>query len=287
MTLLTSSSSSDEAEEDHEGDAEEEDDVKVVGGVAQQTGIEAKEGAEDEFKCAVCMDILCEPVSLFCGHIFCTVCVDRAEVRTCPTCRLPCFVPPVHNLWIERRVWQHFGESIYAARKQWANEQRRLKLQKTEQEKLAAQIRKDVWRRVMQTVHHPRDELTAGPLFLNSSSSSDDDADLKTVVVRAAAASSSAANASEHADECKECQEERKLREQQAQPQPSTSVPAQQPGAPAPPPVPSAFQQWRSNLLKHVVSKPWETTLTPLFFGAYLALQYWYYRGKLMNARRL
>ncbi|CAN0434724.1 unnamed protein product, partial [Hapterophycus canaliculatus] len=44
-------------------------------------------------ECAVCLSLVCEPVSLSCGHSFCRVCLVntlRRNKKKCPTCRAVC-----------------------------------------------------------------------------------------------------------------------------------------------------------------------------------------------------
>eukprot|EP00953_Heterococcus_sp_UTEX-ZZ885_P006030 3721-Heterococcus_DN1.PRE.2 len=44
-------------------------------------------------ECAICLGLICEPITLSCGHSFCRVCLVRTLTRTrkkCPTCRAVC-----------------------------------------------------------------------------------------------------------------------------------------------------------------------------------------------------
>ncbi|TRZ00421.1 hypothetical protein DNTS_026744, partial [Danionella cerebrum] len=50
--------------------------------------------AQDEFLCAVCLDLLKDPVTVPCGHSFCRICIsgfwdqeDQKRVSSCPQCR--------------------------------------------------------------------------------------------------------------------------------------------------------------------------------------------------------
>ena len=44
---------------------------------------------EVDFNCAVCLEIMVEPITLPCGHNFCYSCLDQYfnESNTCPLCR--------------------------------------------------------------------------------------------------------------------------------------------------------------------------------------------------------
>ncbi|XP_060740357.1 tripartite motif-containing protein 16-like [Tachysurus vachellii] len=49
---------------------------------------------QDQFICSVCLDLLNDPVTIPCGHSFCTVCIndcwdqeDQKDVYSCPQCR--------------------------------------------------------------------------------------------------------------------------------------------------------------------------------------------------------
>jgi Lon protease-like protein len=48
-----------------------------------------------DFECSVCYQLLCEPLTMPCGHTFCRVCavnfLERSK-KKCPTCRSPCHI---------------------------------------------------------------------------------------------------------------------------------------------------------------------------------------------------
>lgn len=65
---------------------------------------------EDELCCTICCELLCEPVSLLCGHTYCSECYDSLlanRIRTCPLCRktLPCS-PPSPNILLRQILKQ-------------------------------------------------------------------------------------------------------------------------------------------------------------------------------------
>eukprot|EP00746_Dinoflagellata_sp_MGD_P010579 gnl/MRDRNA2_/MRDRNA2_121887_c0_seq1.p1 gnl/MRDRNA2_/MRDRNA2_121887_c0~~gnl/MRDRNA2_/MRDRNA2_121887_c0_seq1.p1 ORF type:complete len:582 (-),score=82.08 gnl/MRDRNA2_/MRDRNA2_121887_c0_seq1:221-1966(-) len=47
------------------------------------------EESPPELDCAVCLDLLCEPIQLPCAHTFCRNCLLRISQRKCPLCRAP------------------------------------------------------------------------------------------------------------------------------------------------------------------------------------------------------
>merc|ERR1719499_2771511 len=51
----------------------------------------------EDLGCILCHDILCEPLSLPCGHTFCRLCVAltlQRSAKKCPTCRSNCHITP-------------------------------------------------------------------------------------------------------------------------------------------------------------------------------------------------
>jgi hypothetical protein len=52
---------------------------------------------ETTLECALCLSILCEPISIPCGHSFCRVCLVkslRRHKKRCPSCREICHISP-------------------------------------------------------------------------------------------------------------------------------------------------------------------------------------------------
>eukprot|EP01137_Pigoraptor_chileana_P009567 Opistho-2@58052 len=65
--------------------------------VSEALGIDSKDRSSPipEFECGLCLQLLCEPVTIPCGHTFCRNCLVSALERSkkkCPECRAPCHV---------------------------------------------------------------------------------------------------------------------------------------------------------------------------------------------------
>lgn len=73
---------------------------------------------DENFECAICLDLLCEPVRLPCSHVFCRRCLVAAvsERRKCPMCRAELAVAfdvanaPVDQALREQIVSDHAAE---------------------------------------------------------------------------------------------------------------------------------------------------------------------------------
>ena len=60
---------------------------------------EEDEGYPEQFVCSICVDLLCKPCELMCGHTFCKVCLLKVAIMQqakyisclCPFCRRPFF----------------------------------------------------------------------------------------------------------------------------------------------------------------------------------------------------
>eukprot|EP00640_Fibrocapsa_japonica_P002174 CAMPEP_0113940442 /NCGR_PEP_ID=MMETSP1339-20121228/6567_1 /TAXON_ID=94617 /ORGANISM="Fibrocapsa japonica" /LENGTH=342 /DNA_ID=CAMNT_0000944273 /DNA_START=45 /DNA_END=1073 /DNA_ORIENTATION=+ /assembly_acc=CAM_ASM_000762 len=72
-------------------------------------------------ECGVCLSLLCEPISLSCGHSFCRHCLVRTLKKSrkkCPSCRAVCHTSPedqAENV-VVTSVAQHLFPEIYAQR---------------------------------------------------------------------------------------------------------------------------------------------------------------------------
>ena len=54
----------------------------------------------EEFKCAICIELVTEPVETSCGHLFCSNCIK--DQTTCPTCRKRFTTTPDRGITIAR-----------------------------------------------------------------------------------------------------------------------------------------------------------------------------------------
>ena len=62
----------------------------------------------EDFKCAICLSVLAEPLLTSCGHLFCDECIDGIN-DNCPTCRQNFTSTP------EGFVARKIGESVSSA----------------------------------------------------------------------------------------------------------------------------------------------------------------------------
>ncbi|CAH3174493.1 unnamed protein product [Porites lobata] len=72
------------------------------------------EGAEENFSCPVCLEILENPISIPCGHTFCRDCLSSCEnasgSSTCPVCRTSFNAHQKFNARdIEQQIYQSRG----------------------------------------------------------------------------------------------------------------------------------------------------------------------------------
>lgn len=72
---------------------------------------------ESAFDCQVCFSLLCEPVTIACGHTFCRTCLISSLVKNkkrCPVCRTPCHTSArgrVVNLLLQSMLTQYYPVS--------------------------------------------------------------------------------------------------------------------------------------------------------------------------------
>lgn len=85
---------------------------------------------EQDFECGLCLSLLCDPISIPCGHTFCQPCLVSTLERSkkqCPTCRSPCHVDaerlPV-NVLLANLIRKLFPAE-YAKRKAIADEEKK------------------------------------------------------------------------------------------------------------------------------------------------------------------
>lgn len=85
---------------------------------------------ENDFECGLCLSLLCEPVTIPCGHSFCQTCLTSAleqSKKQCPTCRAVCNVDP-ENMQISltiANVAQKLFPEEYRKRKEQVELERR------------------------------------------------------------------------------------------------------------------------------------------------------------------
>jgi len=78
----------------------------------------------DDLGCVLCHDILCEPLSLPCGHTFCRLCITMTVQRTskkCPTCRAICHISPLtqpENVVVSKLCKKTFPEQYERKRRE-------------------------------------------------------------------------------------------------------------------------------------------------------------------------
>ena len=57
-----------------------------------------------KFVCAICQEILYEPVQTSCGHLFCGRCLKRIRSKKCPSCRAEFVREPIEDKFNEREI---------------------------------------------------------------------------------------------------------------------------------------------------------------------------------------
>jgi hypothetical protein len=76
---------------------------------------------QTHLECSLCLGLICEPISISCGHSFCRVCLVKSLARhkkKCPTCREVCHVSAenaAENFMIKNMAMA-FDADSYAAR---------------------------------------------------------------------------------------------------------------------------------------------------------------------------
>lgn len=63
---------------------------------------------KDSFTCSICLELLCKPMTLICGHNFCDKCISQEENSQCPSCRTVYFKPTDHNKVLESVIHKIF-----------------------------------------------------------------------------------------------------------------------------------------------------------------------------------
>lgn len=111
------------------------------------------EPVNDPLKCPVCMNIFLFPVTLLCQHTFCRNCIQRPEVRCCPTCRLTMFISPNVNAVIEDLVIARMGVDKYKQRQTDIVTQAQTEV---ETQQLIRRLRQQMFQEINDQVHWNR-----------------------------------------------------------------------------------------------------------------------------------
>ncbi len=108
------------------------------------------------FHCGICLDLLYDIRTTWCGHAFCYDCLEKLEasqngksvLRTncdehirCPLCLTPTFIPPGRSIELESAI-EILNPSEYMARK---NQEQSRKEEELYTKKLRKEIRRDVF----------------------------------------------------------------------------------------------------------------------------------------------
>lgn len=99
------------------------------------------------FLCVVCHETIVDPVTFMCQHTFCRHCI--LTLSTCPTCRLPIFVPPAKNNMVIDAIIDEVGLDAYETR---INNVNSAAAELTAQQQLEYKVRSQIWREVVSTV---------------------------------------------------------------------------------------------------------------------------------------
>lgn len=90
ITVLESDESEDDFEYSESEDSDEEDD-NVVNENSKRKGsaLDQPDVKKTRLGCEICLDDLTGPVEIGCGHIYCSVCINRWMLRNavCPHCK--------------------------------------------------------------------------------------------------------------------------------------------------------------------------------------------------------
>src|SRR5437868_12287624 len=71
----------------------------------------------DSVTCSICLDILFEPVTLFCQHSFCKDCITQIINNQCPLCRAYITIPLEKNIILDDFCAKLFSKQYVARRR--------------------------------------------------------------------------------------------------------------------------------------------------------------------------
>ena len=114
--------------------------------------METEDNTARDFTCAICHDILYEPVTLFCQHSYCQSCLVGRPVHSCPVCRLALFIPPVFNRWMQSRIIEYYGQEVYKRRGEAIASEQKAEEEIKKRNLLERKVEQEMLHRVLETV---------------------------------------------------------------------------------------------------------------------------------------
>lgn len=115
---------------------------------------------EDLLSCAICYDVFIDPVTLMCQHSFCKKCLDNSNTNACPICKLRMFIPPQHNITLDKLTQMLLLEK-YNIKKKTINDD---ELEKN----LEKKIKEQIWREVIDSITRNQITIHNGPIVQTS-----------------------------------------------------------------------------------------------------------------------
>ncbi|ELR19332.1 zinc finger, C3HC4 type (RING finger) domain containing protein [Acanthamoeba castellanii str. Neff] len=73
-------------------------------------------------QCAICLDVLYEPVTITCGHTFCASCLLNVADKRCPACRASFAEYPKINIFIGNWLHKELYEEVSRKRNEYLRE---------------------------------------------------------------------------------------------------------------------------------------------------------------------